>query len=114
MKGISYPDTFSQGRLSGTGRDRVGEFQLTGEYNIQDGLWLFAKQYLGQHTVSYRGYNEGKGIWGTWELSEPGIRCTGGFHIWPENFGMTDPSTLKEALAVPQEELSPVLASSNA
>jgi hypothetical protein len=30
--------------------------------------------------VFYRGFREGKGIWGTWEISVIGH---GGFHIWP-------------------------------
>ena len=28
----------------------------------------------------YRGFREGKGIWGTWEIT---IQYHGGFHIWP-------------------------------
>ena len=40
----------------------------------------WTKAYLGRHTVHYRGFREGKGIWGVWEL-EPGQR--GGFSIWP-------------------------------
>jgi hypothetical protein len=30
--------------------------------------------------VFYRGFREGKGIWGTWEIT---IQFHGGFHIWP-------------------------------
>ena len=32
----------------------------------------------------YRGFREGKGIWGTWEIT---IRDHGGFHIWPRQAG---------------------------
>ena len=39
--------------------------------------------YPGRHSVSYRGFREGKGIWGTWELGA----YRGGFHIWPLSFG---------------------------
>jgi hypothetical protein len=30
--------------------------------------------------VTFRGFREGKGIWGTWEI---GSAWKGGFHIWP-------------------------------
>lgn len=32
------------------------------------------------HDVFYKGFREGKGIWGTWEIRKVG---RGGFHIWP-------------------------------
>jgi hypothetical protein len=34
--------------------------------------------------VFYRGFREGKGIWGTWEIT---IQYHGGFHIWPRQAG---------------------------
>jgi hypothetical protein len=34
--------------------------------------------------VFYRGFREGKGIWGTWEIK---LRNHGGFHIWPKRVG---------------------------
>lgn len=37
------------------------------------------KTYIGEHDVYYRGFRDGKGIWGLWEL--PGE--SGGFYIWP-------------------------------
>lgn len=82
--------TFSQGNMTGTGRDWVGPFTIDGAYQTGDGLCVWVKQYTGKHAVSYRGFNEGKGIWGVWEVSFRGFTCTGGFHIWPE--GMLDPS----------------------
>jgi len=93
---------FSDGRVRGEGRDRIGEFTLNGVYEVTDGTCSWMKQYLGKHTVHYRGFNEGKGIWGTWDLdSGNGERWTGGFHIWPE--GMSDPSgtNLKESIEEP-------------
>lgn len=77
---------FANGRMTGDGRDRVGQFTIDGVYDDASGKCSFTKQYIGQHAVHYTGFNEGKGIWGTWLLS--GIR--GGFHIWPE--GMADPT----------------------
>src|SRR6476646_9065211 len=72
--------TFCAGRMHGAGRDRVGEFTFTGTYDLTDGKCFWGKKYKGAHTVIYRGFNEGKGIWGTWILKEIGT-STGGFHI---------------------------------
>jgi hypothetical protein len=79
--------TFRQGALAGEGRDRVGPFVIRGRYSVADGKCYWTKRYLGKHDVFYQGFNEGKGIWGVWEI--PGD-SRGGFHIWPE--GMPDPS----------------------
>jgi hypothetical protein len=95
--------TFANGSMIGSGRDFVGSFNIDGAYQINDGLCVFVKQYVGKHAVGYRGFNEGKGIWGTWELSQQGIKVTGGFHIWPE--GMPDPTqpVLEEEAEAPSE-----------
>jgi hypothetical protein len=93
--------TFRGGSLSGEGRDWVGLFVLRGRYDLADGTCHWTKRYLGKHDVFYRGYNEGKGIWGTWEIRDLG---RGGFHIWPE--GMADPTqpTLTEEADLPAPE----------
>ena len=80
--------TFRQGEMTGEGRDWVGAFILQGRYSTQDGKCHWTKQIVGKHEVLYRGFNEGKGIWGVWEIPSC---ATGGFHIWPE--GMPDPTT---------------------
>jgi len=101
---------FELGRMTGTGRDRVGTFTINGTYQVTDGLCEFLKQYPGSHAVNYHGFNEGKGIWGKWELRQS--TCTGGFHIWPD--GMADPSqpAMEEEADIPHEieseELEPV------
>src|SRR5262245_33416550 len=84
--------TFRGGRIGGEGRAWVGPFVLRGFYSVADGRCRWTKRYVGKHDVAYQGFNEGKGIWGVWEiLTEvlPEFR-RGGFHIWPE--GMPDPS----------------------
>src|SRR5712692_8086747 len=84
--------TFRRGVLTGEGRDRVGRFSVKGKYQVEDGKCYWTKRYLGQHDVFYQGFNEGKGIWGVWEIPTvtlPGY-SRGGFHIWPE--GMPDPT----------------------
>jgi hypothetical protein len=80
--------TFRNGVLTGEGRDWVGPFTFRGRYRVVDGKCHWTKRYAGKHDVFYAGYNEGKGIWGRWEIP-PGW-WHGGFHIWPE--GMPDPS----------------------
>src|SRR5262249_17278243 len=79
--------TFRQGALTGEGRDWVGRFSVRGRYTVEEGKCYWTKRYLGKHDVFYQGFNEGKGIWGTWEILSD---SRGGFHIWPE--GMQDPS----------------------
>jgi hypothetical protein len=102
---------FSRGTMTGSGRDFVGAFVIDGAYQLSDGRCLWVKQYIGKHAVGYRGFNEGKGIWGTWEMTDSGRRFTGGFHIWPE--GMADPSqpVIEEEADIPadveSEELLP-------
>ncbi len=95
---------FRDGVMEGEGRDKVGQFLIRGRYDVADGRCHWTKRYLGKHDVFYKGFNEGKGIWGFWEIpTEPSTNCRGGFHIWP--VGMADPtgSALREAADVPAE-----------
>jgi hypothetical protein len=83
---------FRGGTLTGEGRDWVGPFLVRGRYSVADGRCHWQKRYLAKHDVYYKGFNEGKGIWGVWDMPtevHPDVR-TGGFHIWPE--GMPDPT----------------------
>ena len=57
----------------------------------------------GAHEVYYRGFREGKGIWGLWELPNE----SGGFHIWPlgqgegeQNYESAEEPAPVEAVAV--------------
>ncbi len=87
--------TFQAGNMQGEGRDWVGPFLIKGRYDLADGKCYWTKKYLGKHDVFYQGYNEGKGIWGTWEIGE---LQRGGFHIWPEGLGdPTDEHLVAEA-----------------
>ena len=83
---------FSHGSITGQGRDWVGKFTIRGRYDIVTGVCTWHKRYVGKHDVFYRGFNEGKGIWGVWEIvAGSGLMpAKGGFHIWPE--GMADPT----------------------
>jgi hypothetical protein len=90
--------TFALGKMTGDGSDDVGPFRIQGTYDTTNHECNWIKQYIGRHSVSYRGFREGKGIWGTWQLS----RVRGGFHIWPLN------SSSAEEMAESNENLEPL------
>ena len=92
--------TFRQGVMTGEGRDRIGSFLIRGRYQVEDGQCWWTKRYIGKHDVSYHGYNEGKGIWGLWEIPPS---WKGGFHIWPEAMGDPTQQKLAEAIDEPVE-----------
>jgi hypothetical protein len=92
--------SFSQGRILGSGNDAVGDFAIHGSYLISDGSCRWVKFYT-NHSVTYLGYNEGKGIWGNWSIRLSDCQADGGFHIWPE--AMSDPSQIQTAAAADSE-----------
>jgi hypothetical protein len=77
---------FHNGELEGEGRDLVGRYTVRGTYDPAEGRCEWTKRYLGKHSVSYLGYNEGHGIWGVWEIRLLfGLyHDRGVFHLWPE------------------------------
>jgi hypothetical protein len=89
---------FRQGVMTGEGHDMIGAFLIRGKYNLDDGKCSWSKRYVGKHDVAYQGYNEGKGIWGLWEIP-PTWR--GGFHIWPTAMGDPTSPRLTEAIDEP-------------
>ena len=95
---------FQAGKMTGEGRDPIGDFLVNGQYHLADGKCSWTKKYVGKHEVLYQGYNEGKGIWGVWKI---GDSQQGGFHIWPEGFGdPTDEHLVEHAdLPAPEDEL---------
>jgi hypothetical protein len=72
--------TFENGRMTGEGNDSVGPFVIAGAYDPVSKECYWMKTYVAAHDVFYKGFREGKGIWGTWEI---GNRWRGGFQIWP-------------------------------
>ncbi|HWE38737.1 MAG TPA: hypothetical protein VG406_19470 [Isosphaeraceae bacterium] len=92
--------TFRKGRITGEGRDRIGAFLMTGRYDVESGKCRWTKRYIEKHDIVYRGYNEGKGIWGTWEDPHaPWHRD--GFHIWPVAMGDPTQQRLAEEAELP-------------
>lgn len=98
--------SFANGNLTGAGSDDLGRFLLKGRYDEVSCECHWVKTYIGAHDVFYRGYREGKGIWGRWEIQS---WCHGGFHIWPKSAAAGEPDA--EAESEPAEavgtELNP-------
>jgi hypothetical protein len=91
---------FAKGLMTGDGRDDVGPFLIKGKYDSQTRECHWTKTYVGAHDVFYRGFREGKGIWGTWEIRLFG---RGGFHIWPVAAGEGDEQVEKKEQTEPVE-----------
>jgi hypothetical protein len=89
---------FSKGQVSGDGVDDIGRFLVKGRFDAAQRECHWTKSYLGGHDVYYRGFREGKGIWGTWEIT---IQYHGGFHIWPRQAG--EGEELSDAARQPRE-----------
>lgn len=90
--------SFRDGRLKGNGRDWVGSYVVNGCYDAGTGRCEWMKTYVGRHSVSYRGVNDGHGIWGVWELPQLfGLFVDrGGFHLWPEGTDVSKESARTE------------------
>jgi hypothetical protein len=86
------------GQLTGIGRDWVGAYSISGTYDLATGQCEWIKKYKGKHSVSYRGVNDGHGIWGVWEIRQlAGLYVDrGGFHIWPEGTNVSEASQQTE------------------
>ena len=96
--GMELVLTFRDGTLTGDGRDIVGEFLIRGTYERDSGKCWWSKRYIGRHDVAYQGYAEGRGIWGTWEISST---FKGGFHIWPVGHGSGESQEVSEEVDTP-------------
>jgi hypothetical protein len=90
--------TFRDSCLEARGSDRVGAFTFSGSYAPEDGNCRWTKQYLGKHRVTYSGVNEGKGIWGVWEIRLLGglYHDRGVFHLWPQGMAPDAEAALTE------------------
>ncbi|MBI2932408.1 MAG: hypothetical protein HYY16_12220 [Planctomycetes bacterium] len=87
---------FLNGLIDGAGVDDIAAFVIRGHYDGEKLEVRWHKRYA-THDVFYRGFREGRGIWGTWEI---GPFARGGFMIWPKGIG-------EGAEAVAEEEVSP-------
>jgi len=92
--------TFESGRVTGEGNDSIGPFIIAGAYNAPARECYWTKTYVSAHDVFYKGFREGKGIWGTWEIRE---RWHGGFHLWPLGSDCGPHEEIHEEEDVPSE-----------
>ena len=94
---------FEKGVITASGNDIVGAFTFKGHYDTTTGKCSWNKIYKGNHPVYYEGYNEGKGIWGTWLIEDKAnaITLKGGFHIWPEGMLVSEDEDLVAELELP-------------
>ena len=95
--------TFATGKMSGDGNDDIGRFTISGQYDVKSLECAWTKTYVGSHSVFYRGFREGKGIWGTWEITPFNH---GGFHIWPKRLGEGETETAAVEQAKPVEAVA--------
>jgi hypothetical protein len=95
--------TFANGRMTGEGHDSVGAFIIAGAYDSSTKECYWTKTYVAAHDVFYKGFREGKGIWGNWEI---GSRSKGGFQIWPEGAGDSEDETEEAAFDLPAETVT--------
>src|SRR5947207_4699286 len=93
--------TFANGSIAGEGNDDVGPFLIKGRYEADTRECHWTKSYIGAHDVFYRGFREGKGIWGTWEIDS----TRGGFHIWPLQSGPAKREIVSVRIEKPNEAI---------
>jgi DNA-directed RNA polymerase subunit K/omega len=95
--------TFQDGVLRGSGGDGIGAFTVQGHYDRGTLEVTWTKSYRGAHSVWYRGFREGRGIWGTWRL----FLFHGGFQIWPRRAGQAEAA--ESAAEAPESQPMPSL-----
>jgi hypothetical protein len=94
---------FTSGSMSGDGADDVGRFLIKGLYDAASLECHWTKSYIGAHDVFYRGFREGKGIWGTWEIWSI---YHGGFKIYPRNAGEGEQESEMAKVAEPVDAVA--------
>jgi hypothetical protein len=97
---------FTNGNLRGEGKDDVGRFMIRGRYDSVTRECYWTKSYVGAHDVFYRGFGEGKGIWGKWEIN---AWSHGGFHIWPYTEGEQESVSEAEPVTETVEKMEPMI-----
>jgi hypothetical protein len=95
--------TFAHGTITGDGNDDIGPFLIRGRYDTRSRECYWTKTYIGAHDVYYRGFREGRGIWGTWEIE---LDARGGFHIWPRAHGESEAETETAEVELPADAVA--------
>ena len=95
--------TFADGHMTGDGTDDIALFQIKGRYELATRECWWTKSYPGSHDVSYHGFRDGVGIWGTWEIPP---FAKGGFHIWPKRSQQDKHEMLTAGIEKPVEAIA--------
>jgi len=87
----------AKGLLKGRGEDRIGTFQIKGEYHTAQ---VSLTKTYGRRKISYEGLWDGSMIFGKWTLETRTARDEGVFEIWPLSDdlgleGLADPKRIK-------------------
>lgn len=77
-------DLIFNNRMSGSGRDRVGFFEISGWFDSEKLECSFLKNYQ-FHSVNYRGQKDGHRIYGSWSLYED-TYISGGFIVYQPGY----------------------------
>jgi hypothetical protein len=91
---------FKGGRITGDGIDDIARFVLTGRYNVDKNECYWTKKYIGLHSVFYKGFIDGRRIWGLWWIDQ---WQGGGFLIVPKGLGEAAEEKVKEEKVVEEE-----------
>jgi hypothetical protein len=94
--------TFKGSAVTGDGSDDIGKFLIKGTYRPKGREARWWKTYPGSHEVYYRGFYDGKSIWGVWTIQS----ARGGFRIWPK--GLKETEELEAAVGVEVEVVEAV------
>lgn len=87
---------FRNQQIRGYGSDDIGTYTWEGQYDLEKGSCSMIKQYLGAHSVYYKGDVDENGIWGSWKLSF----SSGGFHLWPKARKNRNTETEKVSISI--------------
>ena len=91
---------FAGGQIMGAGRDCVGQFTFSGNYDDRGAVTL-VKQYLGRHRVHYQGNYDGEGtIFGRWSIYDV---SWGPFALSPVDFEVPADTAIVTIGAAPPE-----------
>lgn len=85
--------TFKSGKIEGSSVLPDETVTIQGTYDGESLECRFTFRFDRPGDIDgFRGFREGRGIWGTWQC--PVVGCTGGFQIWPaadggDGFGLS-------------------------
>lgn len=92
--------TFAAGRISGWGHDALGDFVVSGRYDLSTGQVTFEKLIINRHLVNYQGECRAGMIAGRWSIPNDD---QGPFRVWPKALGDQGPIEAQQVDLWPEE-----------